>query len=182
VINTLHKYFPKNNNELANIIKEKYYKNSEELDCRDIDVSLINDFAVIFRGLEDVKKIDITGWDTSKSMSFNSTFSKCKKLEEIIGIEYLDVRNVKFFEYTFNKCESLKQLDLSKWELNKSPYCTFTFNECSKLIKLYGVENWDKFIYDINKANYTFGMHNKMFLQLHREIIPDWYLKLHNLK
>ena len=95
----VHKYHPKNKNELRQIIKERIKNEGPECDLNDIDVSNITDMYSMFRGSKfngDISKWDVSNvtymynmfcdsyfdgvisqWDVSNVMSMTDMFSNC---------------------------------------------------------------------------------------------------------
>lgn len=132
----------KNNDELSAIIKKRYEKNKNGvLDLRDIDVSHVTKFSELFN-YTGVRVIDITGWNTSKAKYMTDMFFGCKHLTEIRGIENLNTSNVIIMKGMFYNCSSLKELDLSNWDISNVESITYMFKNCSKLQEL-DLSNWD---------------------------------------
>lgn len=177
------KYNPKSFTDLCNIVEEKYNNMNDDgiLDLQDINVSLIKSFYDkrighgctdqkfgIFQGLNTCKIIDITGWNTSNATSFMNMFARCKKLKEIRGIQYIDISNAENTCAMFEWCESLKILDLSKWNPKNVLRANTMFKGC-QYINIKGIDKWDmpniKEMYE-------------MFDWCPLNIIPDWFDKL----
>lgn len=151
--------------ELRKIISEKYDKNGAQIDLRDIDVSELSDFSWIFSFCPKVKTVDISGWKFNGNVSLDYMFYDCIDLEEIKGIENLDVTKTNSLAFMFCNCKSLTKLDLSKWNVFETIISTKgMFQGCVKLNILKGVNSW-KYIKD--KDN--------MFKNCQTTIIPSWY-------
>ena len=109
------------------------YTGIETADLRALDTSGVKRMDDLFNAMGALRTIDIRGWDTSQVTSMPYMFSTgvgggpfYSALEEIIGIEDLDVSSVvdmsSMFDgagYTYNTGTptlTLKSLDLSKWD------------------------------------------------------------------
>lgn len=162
-----YKYFPKNLQELRNAIR-KHNIETPDLDLNDIDVSQVTDFGELFAHFEN-ETIDISGWDmsnaenlggmfvvcknlkyvningidTSNVRNMNRMFATCKNLKKIDGIENLNVDNLEACGQMFIRCESLTELDLSKWKPKKLTHTYLMFSECHKLKTIGDISNWD---------------------------------------
>ena len=70
-----HTLFPKNREDLINMIREKIKKDGPECDLNCIDVSAIDNFGAVF-GLWDTKRFNgnISKWDMSNAISLNGMF------------------------------------------------------------------------------------------------------------
>lgn len=139
------KYRPKSHGELEDLIFKLFPQDSEYIDARSIDVSAITKFDEIFEGYTEVKAINLTGWNVSNGLTFDSMFHDCDKLENIIGIEkfkFTKDPNLNL-SYFFFSCRSLEELDLSSWDVG-TPFCTAgMFWGCWKLKKIEGLPNWN---------------------------------------
>ena len=69
-------------------------------------------------------------------------FNHILHLNEIIGIENLDVSNVTDMACMFYKCKNLKKLDLSKWNVSKCIDFNEMFFGCNKLKTTGDLSNW----------------------------------------
>lgn len=132
-----------NGDELHDLIHTRYEEsaNKEHIDCTDIDVSKVVDFKEAFSGLNNLKTIDITGWDTSNARKFKHMFSFSYSLQEIIGLNELDTSNVDDMSSMFANCSTIKSIDISNWNTDSLENTTYMFMGCTKLEELKGVEN-----------------------------------------
>lgn len=142
------KYHPKTKEELKSIIREKLDKmveqNSSNLYLADIDVSEVDDFNSLFMGMSNslnIKRINILGWNSSKVDSMMYMFALLNNLEEIQGIEDLDMTNVERMSFMFLECKKLKKLDLSKWNTENVTSMSGMFKDCQQLTEIIGIEN-----------------------------------------
>ena len=95
-----------------------------------LDMSNVNTIAGMFMGCEKIEKIDTTGWNTSKVHSMINTFSGCRNLTNIIGIEDWDVSQVDLMSSMFQKTYNLEELNLSKWNINNITKTDYLFAWC----------------------------------------------------
>ena len=100
------------------------------------NVSNVKDMNGIFASCKTLQEINLSKWDVSNVINMNGCFSFDKNLENIIGIENLDISNVKSMAYAFSECWSLKELDLSKWNFSNMIDMSFTFDDCRNLRNL----------------------------------------------
>lgn len=209
-------YRPNSYLELKKIINEKHKKMiNGYIDCKDIDVSYIDElgsrgekYAIysngsntpeyeefgLFRDLKGIKTIDIYGWNTSNVKYMSYMFWNCEDLQEIIGINNIDVSNVISMQGMFGKlpkltkinlsgwnpeyvknirnlfaeCENLRTLDLS-WKTPNLDSAEYAFDGCKKLIEINGIENWNP-----KKSIDTDFMFDCCYELKSR---PSWYMK-----
>lgn len=138
------KYKVKSLIELKRIVEKRTKNNETILRMEDIDVSGLKDLSYTFYALYSVKVIDITGWDTSNVTDFGVMFKECRDLQEIHGIENIDVSSGIRFSNMFELCGSLKKLNLSNWKLTSSDdlNCIKMFSGCKELKSLGDISNW----------------------------------------
>ena len=143
-----YNYFPKTKEELKRIIKDKIAKmvsqKSSNLYLDDIDVSKIDDMNSLFMGIPgslNIKKIDVTGWNTSKVESMGYMFGLLNNLKEISGIEDFHTENVERMSYMFLECKKLKKINLSNWNIKKVTSLSGMFKDCQRLTEIIGLEN-----------------------------------------
>lgn len=109
--------------ELKNIIQKRSTdpntkKFNKNIDLSDIDVSKLDDLSEIFIWYK-FKTIDISVWDTSNVKVMTQMFYGCDELEDIIGIEDIDIKNVVYMAYMFADCPKLDITDKIKhWKIN----------------------------------------------------------------
>ena len=117
----------------------------------------INSIANMFRDLENITQIDLSGLDTSKVSRMFLMFRNCKNVEKIY-FGNINTSSVESFEYLFYGCRNLKSVDLSKFDISKvtSMYAMFTL--CINLEKInFGnfntsaLENMRSLFYDCYK-------------------------------
>lgn len=124
--------------EISNKIKES--KNI--LDLTDLDISDLDNLSFTFNGILNIKKLDVTGWNTSNVKSFKSMFNGCKYLEEIIGLDTWDVSNSEDMSFMFGDCINLTNIgDISGWEINDTKMHGAFYN-CKKLKTIGPIQHW----------------------------------------
>lgn len=88
-------------------------------------------------------KVDISGWDTGKCTIFWYAFIGLRNLTEMVGHEYLNFSNAEQTAYLFSNCSSIRRLDASRWRFPKiTRYGYGMFRFCTNLEYL-NVEGWD---------------------------------------
>lgn len=84
-----------------------------------LDTRSVTDMGIMFKGCENLKDIDLSGWKTNSVTNMKSMFEECKNLETV-NLSGLDVSKVTTFEAMFNNYEKLKMVDLSGWVMNEN--------------------------------------------------------------
>lgn len=122
--------------ELKSIIKDRSIdpntkKFNKNIDLSDIDVSKLDDLSEIFMWYK-FKTINISGWDTSNVKVMTQMFYGCDELEDIIGIEDIDIKGVVYMAYMFADCTKLDITDKIKdWKIDPSVvWATNMFRDC----------------------------------------------------
>lgn len=90
----------------------------ENLNLSSFDTSKVTNMSEMFRSLPSLKTIDISNFDTSNVTSMFGMFWASGNLENIIGIENLNTSKVTTMAQMFSNCNSIKKLDLSKWDVS----------------------------------------------------------------
>lgn len=88
-----------------------------------------------FIKLYNLKSVDLSGWDTSKSISFSHMFEGCSKLESI-DLSSWDTSVLRETSSMFNNCRDLKVLNISGWNITKFWGASDMFTGCSNLYKI----------------------------------------------
>ena len=140
--------------QLQSIILERYNNNNSFIDLTDIDISELDDLTSIFFGLDNMEVADISGWDVSNVTIMEYTFSRCKKLKKIIGIENLDVSKLEDATSMFSHCEKLVELDLTNWNPKLLQKTRYMFYDCLNLKIIKNIENWQ--LPNIKDVSYMF--------------------------
>lgn len=153
--------FPKDSDELKEIIEDRYNKlgpgtEDKPIDFNDIDTSNITKFGNLFNRLK-FEYIDISSWNTSRVVSMENMFYSCENLVSIGDIGEWDVRDVVSFRGMFFNCGSLENIgDLSDWEVTDKLRDTCgMFNMCHELTNIGDIGKWD-----MKNVGNTFEMFN----------------------
>ena len=72
----------------------------------------------------------------------HSMFYMCADLEEIIGIEDIDISGLRDCSWMFAGCPNLKNLDLSMWDISYINALDGMFSGCSSLTDISWVNDW----------------------------------------
>ena len=93
---------------------------------------LLTSCSNMFNGLQEIKSIDLSEFDTSNVIDMSSMFSECTNLES------LDLRNLKLSSVTnldsmFKSCSSLKEIDLSNLDATSVTTMSSMFFNCTSL-------------------------------------------------
>ncbi|MBO6272002.1 BspA family leucine-rich repeat surface protein [bacterium] len=149
----IYKYFPKNKDELREIIKSHYKNNIYNLN--DIDVSQITDFSGLFAydlNTEN-KDFNISYWDVSNGEFFNYMFKNCYgfncdlskwdicKCFSLKGMFYnCSSFNCNLSKWNVSRCVNFVEMfwncfkfnsDISKWDTNRGRYFADMFHNCT---------------------------------------------------
>ena len=154
----------KSREQLQSIILERYSNNNSFVNLTDIDISELDDLTSIFFGLDNMEVVDISGWNASNVTIMNYTFSRCKKLKKIIGIENLDVSKLEYANSMFYCCENLVELDLTNWNPISLQDAWEVFYNCSNLKIIKNIENWQ--LPNIKDVSYMFYKCTKLDVDL----------------
>lgn len=141
-------YKPNNKHELSNIIVEHF--NNNNTDLTDIDVSLVTDLSLLFTVYDltqsikknNIESFDVSNWDISNCDSIYNIFDGLETIKYIYGLETWDVSNVGDFSEIFFSCKSLKEVNLSNWNIKNMFTCYSMFENCYELENIIGIENW----------------------------------------
>lgn len=115
-------------------------ENLENLDLHTWKTSSATNMSWIFRECKKIKTINISGWDTSNCLDLNGMFWGDALLEDIQGLNDLDVSKNYNFAWIFNNCHHLKTIDISNWNTSNSDSFKGMFGYCYQLETIY-VEN-----------------------------------------
>ena len=135
--NNNYKYFPKDKNELKDII-EKRLKEGNKVDLNDIDVSKITDMSKLFEDTD--FNGNISEWDVSNVTNMSNMFFACKKLESIGDISKWDVSNVTDMRSMFYSCTYFNQ-DISGWDVSNVTDMSYMFAWCESFNQ--DLSSWD---------------------------------------
>ena len=160
----LNKIKVESKDKLQSIIQERYNSNNTFIDLTDIDISELKYLSRIFKRLNKLEVVDISGWDTSNVRYMNHMFRYCAKLKNIIGIENLDVSKLEDANSMFYCCENLAELDLTNWNPISLENMSYMFYLCSNLKIIKNIENWQ--LPNIKNVSYMFCNCTKLDVDL----------------
>ena len=143
-----YKYFPKDKNELKDIILQRIEAEGNEVDLNDIDVSKITDMSYLFE--ETDFNGDISSWDVSNVTNMHAMLGGCKQFNQ--DISKWDVSNVTNMNAMFYGCESFNQ-DISKWDVYNVTSMNSMFYGCKSFNQ--DISNWD--VSNVTKMSYMFA-------------------------
>jgi surface protein len=120
-------------------------RNIDTIDVTGWDVSNVTNFKSTFDSRLAERITDIYGldtWDVSKGESFRQFFQNTVKLKNIDGIEEFKFgKGCYDLAYFFHRCESIKNIDLSKWNVENIRWLGGLFFGCTSL-KYFSFKNW----------------------------------------
>ena len=132
----------------------KYYKlseyfnikdlkvNSNELEIKLINVSILTDISYMFNDCKSLISIDNMN-NKITALHMNNMFNNCSSLISINGDLDIDTRLIKNMKNLFQGCSSLKCLpDISKWNTEEVHEMGNMFKDCSSLISLPDISKW----------------------------------------
>ena len=140
-----YKYYPKNFNELRNLLKNLLEERGPDADLNDIDVSNITSFynkqkdIWLFYDL-DPHNINISQWDVSNVKNMFGTFFECKNFNGQ-GLENWNVSNVKNMDFMFAWCKKFTGQGLENWNVSNVKTMNNMFTKCKKFNC--DLSNWD---------------------------------------
>ena len=134
--NNNYKYFPKDKNELKDIILKRIEAKGNEVNLNDIDVSEITDMSNLF--VETNFNGDISSWDVSNVKNMNAMFYGCESFNQ--DISSWDVSNVTDMMGMFSWCEEFNQ-DISRWDVSNVTDMQGMFYGCKAFNQ--DISNWD---------------------------------------
>ena len=70
------------------------------------------------KGMAVTYNFDVSGFDMSKCFDISHMFRECSAISNIVGYENWDTKNIRELTYLFYGCSSIKELDLSNWNLD----------------------------------------------------------------
>ena len=90
----------------------------------------IKNLSYLFRGCENIVRIDLSSFDSSECTNMKYMFGKCINLESI-NLTNLNTSNVTDMSYMFNKCKKLKNIRFPKsFNIEKVENMAFMFHQC----------------------------------------------------
>jgi surface protein len=148
-----------------------------ELNLSSFDILSVVDVGNMFSYSKELVKIYVTpfdesngtGWNLENFETIDSLFKNCNYLENIIGLETLDLSNIYSAEYLFHHCPKLdfscvknlnvkgiKKLEgvfmsnkitnldfLTNWDISECEDISYMFAGCNELKNIDGIKNWN---------------------------------------
>ena len=137
--------------QLQELVVKRLINSPEEPYLLDIDTSEIKDmsylfcdsrynaqgnkFFSVFNVHNNIKKLNLSTWNTSNVTDMSGMFSDCKTLVEL-DLSSFDTSNVDNMEWMFSECKSLEQLDISRFDTSEVKDMGGMFSECKLLTEL----------------------------------------------
>ena len=108
--------------ELREYLISEIEKQGENVVIRNLDVSLIKELRDLFINIaDDVKTLDLSGWNTSNVEDMAWMFANCKSLESV-DLSGWDTSKVKDMSRMFYCCINLEHIDLSSFDVSNVKY------------------------------------------------------------
>ena len=128
-----YNYFPKNFNELRNLLTKLLKERGKDADLNDIDVSQVTTFynenidLGLFEKLNP-HNIDIKYWDVSNVTDMAGTFCFCKNFN--CNLRNWNVRQVEDMRWMFDSCENFTGEGLENWKPINCKDMKYMFKGC----------------------------------------------------
>jgi len=170
-----YKYMPQTKKELCKIIQDIINNSDLEsdnvIDLNDIDTSKITDMSSLFE-LEEIKKIDISGWNVSNVKDMSYMFYKCKNLQSVGDLSDWDVSNVTSMTNMFMECKKIKTVEgIERWNMSNVTNIYGMFAKCENFMQ--DLNSWE-----INDNNIKCGFCFYETKLQENKNLPEWFKKL----
>lgn len=93
----------------------------------------VNKMSLMFNHCESLREVDVSSFDTINVNSMRSMFQCCYVLKKIIGLNNFRTQNVKEFNYMFNQCFSIHEIDIKNFIFNSAKTMEYMFANCEGL-------------------------------------------------
>jgi surface protein len=125
--------------------REMFYEcnNIKSLDLSGWDVTNAKTFESMFAGVNKAEIINISGWDTPNLEITYQMFKGCKALKSL-DVSSMNTSKIKGdgAGYMFFECESLESLDLSSWDVSGFTCLNYMFSGCKSLTNI-NTKGWN---------------------------------------
>ena len=112
------------------------------LDVENWDMSNVTNMGHMFYGCGNLTKLDLSAWDVSNVTTMNHTFADCFKLVDY-NFTGWNTESLTTINAIFNSNRALKRVDLSAFDTqNVTDFCQ-TFDGCTNLEEIIGLDQWD---------------------------------------
>ena len=110
-------------------------------DISNWNISKVSNVGSMFNACEALSSIgDISNWDVSKVTYMSTMFQNCSKLTGIGDLSNWDTSNVTDMSFMFYGASSIKEINVSKWDVSK--VTNFDHFAAHAGLRRKGVENW----------------------------------------
>lgn len=108
------------------------YFQLKSIDLTNLDTSKTSSMSGVFAGQKQLKSIDLSNLDTQSTEDFSEMFSGCKKLKTL-DLSALNTSSAVNMSAMFRDCSSLEMLDFSNLDLSNLINMSYMFERCSNL-------------------------------------------------
>ena len=115
--------------QLQEYLESEIEKQGENVVLRNLDVSLVEDLSNLFRGRDNIRTLDLSGWKTSNVKNMSYMLRGCDNLKSLNLLGW-DTSNVRGMNGMFAYCKNLKSLDLSGWDTSNVIDMRNMFYDC----------------------------------------------------
>ena len=132
----------------------------KKVDLSGVDTSEATDFTLCFSGCRSLKSLDLSNFDTSSAVVMESMFSGCDSIESL-DLSSFSTSLVYNMSGLVGSCRKLKELNLSSFDTRNCTDMTAMFSYCGSLQRL-DLANFD--VSAVNKAAnmcYKFALRRK---------------------
>jgi len=112
--------------------------NFKKIDLSSCDFSNVEQFT--FRGAKAEQIIFNITSNTNKLIDLKRAFSNCDNIKNL-DLSKINVENVTDFNLIFKDCKNLEEINITGWKFNEKAICINFFVECVNLKKIIGLEN-----------------------------------------
>ena len=134
-----YQYFPKNTDELKEIIVKLIDERGYDADLNDIDTSKITDMSMLFKHSE--FSGDVSKWNVSNVENMNEMFAYSKLTDENTNLYNWNVKNVINMEGMFAQCKTFTGKGIEKWDVSNVENMFCMFYGCDKFNQ--NLEHWN---------------------------------------
>ena len=133
-------YLPKNSSEIfaisdVSVVAHTCSSNLKKLDLSGFDTSNVETMKNMFIGCSALTELDLSGFDTSNVKNMAFLLYGCSGLTSV-NLKGLDTSNVDDMSYMFRDCSSLTNLDVSGFVTSNVRSMFSMFENCSSLVSL----------------------------------------------
>lgn len=113
-----------------------YYHNVQEIIFNGVlSTGRTESMRGMFSNCENLRKVDVEGFDTSKVTDMYAMFNECGNLQ-VLDVSGFDTSAVTDMSYMFRKCSALTSLDVSGFDTSAVTNMYCMFGDCSSLLTL----------------------------------------------